>query len=50
MKKLEVSDNLYEMIQILRRDVLEKTHTDLKDDMIIYCAIREALEKRGLYD
>lgn len=48
MKKIEVSDNLYKMIQSLRDKFEEDYRCEWEDDEIVYCAIKELMDNRGI--
>lgn len=48
MKKIEVSDNLYNMIQGIRKKFEEDYHCEWEDDEVIYSAIREMMDNRDI--
>lgn len=50
MKKIEVSDNLYNMIQCIRDKFEEDYHCKWEDDEVIYSAIRELMENRSIVE
>lgn len=50
MKRIEVSENLYNMIQSIRDKFEEDYNCKWEDDEIIYSAVREFMENRGMVD
>lgn len=50
MKKIEVTDNLYKMIQSLMDKFEKDYHCKWEEDEIIYSAIREFMENRSIIE
>lgn len=48
MKKIEVTDNLYDIIQSIRVKFEEDYHCKWEDNEVIYCAIREMMDNRDV--
>lgn len=50
MKKIEVSDGLYNMIQIIKDRFEVDYNCKWEDDEVIYSAVKELMENRGMVD
>lgn len=50
MKQIEVSENLYNMIQSIKYKFEEDYHCKWEDDEVLYSAIRELMENRGIIE